>query len=187
MEIYVIRHTQVDVKSGTCYGQSEVALKSSFKEETQRIKSELNVDFDIVFVSPFSRCTLLAEELGYSKYNKDKRLCELNFGQWELKEWANINVSEIDKWSKDIVNLRLPDGENLNDLYNRVSDFMNELIKRDYEKVLIITHAGVIRCLWAYLLEFPLKNLFCIPVDFGEVFSFSISKNKEMINIIRKS
>ena len=49
MEIYVIRHTQVDVKSGTCYGQSEVALKSSFKEE-EKMRKNAQIGDDITTI-----------------------------------------------------------------------------------------------------------------------------------------
>ncbi|NJL77227.1 MAG: hypothetical protein HC892_21620 [Saprospiraceae bacterium] len=45
-------------------------------------------------------------------------------------------------------------------------------------KVLIITHAGVIRCLWAYLLDIPLQNIFKIPVGYNEIFVCKLGKER---------
>lgn len=101
---------------------------------------------------------------------------EINFGKWEGKKWNDINQEELQKWMEDFVNIPAPEGENLSELYLRVSGFMDILRSKDFRKVLLITHAGVIRCLWAYLLEIPLFNIFKIPVAYGEVFAFSLGK-----------
>lgn len=186
MEVYVIRHTEVDVPAGTCYGQSEVPLRDSFQSEVTQLKSKLINEFDVVYSSPFSRCTRLAEELGYPNCIKDERLCELNFGDWEMMNWADIDREAVDSWSANIVGVRIPNGENLGDMYSRVSVFMQELVKSDYKRILLVTHGGVIRCLWAWILGFPLKNLFSVPVGFGEVFAFKVLEKGRYKHIIRK-
>lgn len=186
MEVYVIRHTEVDVPAGTCYGQSEVPLRDSFQSEVTQLKSKLINEFDVVYSSPYSRCTLLAEELGFPDYIKDERLCELNFGDWEMMNWGDIDVKEIQRWSEDIVGVSLPNGESLGDMFARVSNFMEELMKTNHKKVLIVSHGGVIRCLWGWILGFPLKNLFSVPVGFGEVFVFNVIDNGKIINIKQK-
>ena len=42
MKVYIVRHTSVDVPFGTCYGQTDVPLKSSFEEEARAVKSEID-------------------------------------------------------------------------------------------------------------------------------------------------
>ena len=54
------------------------------------------------------------------------------------------------------------------------------------EKVLLITHAGVIRCIWSYLLEIPVKNMFKIPVGFEEIFVFNLGEEKTYDSIKQK-
>lgn len=186
MEVYVVRHTEVDVPAGTCYGQSEVPLRDSFQSEVIELKSKLINEFDVVYSSPFSRCTRLAEELGFHDYIIDVRLSELNFGDWEMQNWDSIDTKKIEQWSEDIVGVRLPNGENLSDMYVRVSQFMEDLLRANYRNVLLVTHGGVIRSLWAWILGFPLKNLFSVPVGFGEVFAFNAIDNGKIINIIKK-
>ena len=63
MEVYLIRHTSVDIDSNVCYGQSNVPLSSTFEEDAQKIKKELNIDFEKVYSSPLFRCTMLSSKL----------------------------------------------------------------------------------------------------------------------------
>ncbi len=176
MEVYVVRHTAVKVEKDLCYGQMEVPLADTFAEEARYLQSKLPDSFDAVYCSPLQRCHRLAQEFPYKNIFYEKALMEMNFGKWEGKKWNEINQEELHKWMEDFVNISAPSGENLLGLYERVSDFMNSLRTKDYQKVLLITHAGVIRCLWAYLLEIPLLNIFKIPVAYGEVFAFSLGK-----------
>ena len=44
-----------------------------------------------------------------------------------------------------------PNGETLYGMYTRIASFLDELKKEKYKKVLIITHAGVLRCVKAYM------------------------------------
>ena len=60
----------------------------------------------------------------------------------------------------DFVNVKTPNGENLLELAERVKLFLDELRNQQHNKVLLITHSGVIRCIWSYLLEIPLQNIF---------------------------
>ena len=62
---------------------------------------------------------------------------------------------------------------------------INELRTSKSEKVLIITHSGVIRCIWAYLLEIPLKNIFKIPVGFHEHFKINLGTTPQLDSINR--
>ena len=43
MKVYLIRHTAVDVPSGTCYGQTDVPLKSTFEAEAAQTLRNLNI------------------------------------------------------------------------------------------------------------------------------------------------
>ena len=42
MEIYLIRHTSVDVPAGYAYGQTDVPLKPTFEEEAEEVKKGLS-------------------------------------------------------------------------------------------------------------------------------------------------
>ncbi len=86
MKITLIRHTSVNVEPGICYGQSDVPLDESFSHTAEFIKHKLQVEkYDAIYCSPLSRCVKLAKYCGYETPILDKRLLEINFGDWEMK------------------------------------------------------------------------------------------------------
>lgn len=185
MEIYVIRHTQVDVPKGTCYGQTDVPVSDSFEKEFLELKQRLPMDFDAAYSSPLSRCMQLAKQFS-KEIITDNRLKEMYFGDWELKLWNDIPLTDIQPWYDDFVTISTPNGESFQDLYARCSFFLDELRSQKHQKVLIVTHGGIIRSMWAYLLKVPLQNAFKIPVGFGELFHFHLGKNEKEDFIVEK-
>ncbi len=183
MEVYVIRHTQVAVDTDTCYGQSDVPLADTFLQDAKQIKNGLPTDFDAVYCSPLKRCKDLAIALELSNIDFDNSLMEMNFGNWESKKWNILNLEDLNNWMTDFVKVKTPNGENLMELFERVKLFLDKLRKQEYRKVLIITHAGVIRCIWAYILEIPLTNIFKIPVDYGQKLIINLSKEHQLDSI----
>lgn len=187
MEVYVIRHTPVAVGKDTCYGQSDVSLAESFPKDVTYYETQLPSDFDVVCCSPLKRCTDLASALKFQNIRIENALLEMNFGDWENKKWEDLNVAELNNWMADFVNVKTPNGENLVELAERVKLFLDELRNQQYKKVLLITHSGVIRCIWAYLLEIPLQNIFKLNVDYFQVLLFNLQGEKQLDSIKRIS
>ncbi len=170
MKLYLIRHTKVDVEHGICYGQSDVGIAESFKEEAKVIKKQISdIKFDKIYSSPLSRCKKLSEYLFGSGIKYDDRLMELNFGDWELQKWNNLRNPTIDEWMKDFVNTPCPNGESFIEMYYRVKAFVNETKAQSIDNIAIVTHGGVIRCILAYLLNEDLKDAFKREIGYGEV------------------
>ena len=170
MEVYLIRHTTPQIEKGICYGQSDIPLMETFGIDIQNILQHLPDSVDVVYSSPLSRCVKLAEHIkSDQKFTHDTRLMEMNFGSWEMKKWDEMDQEVLNEWMKDFVNVRVPNGENFIDMNNRVCEFIEELIKKQYKKVVIVTHAGVIRSVLCQILETPLQNAFKIPIDYGGI------------------
>jgi len=93
----------------------------------------------------------------------------MNFGDWEMKKWDDLDQDMLNVWMKDFVNVRIPGGESFMDLYERVIDFIDELSRKNYKKIAVITHGGVIRCFLAYAGKIKLKDAFTIYVEYGSV------------------
>lgn len=184
MEIFVVRHTAVTAGKDICYGQFNVPLADTFKEEAAAIKKKLAYNFDAIYSSPLDRCIMLGQELGYKNIQQNALLKEYNFGNWEYKKWTDIPATELDPWMADFVNIPATNGENLLQLNNRIEQFLQELLEKDYQKVLVFTHAGPIRCVWRNLLDMPLENIFKIPVSFGAILHAQINKDKNLNRII---
>lgn len=185
MEVFVSRHTRVSVPSGICYGQTDVALRENYLEEIARFKHRIPTDLDAVFSSPLKRCVQVAQTFSKDIIT-DNRLMEMDFGLWEMKAWNAIPIIEIQPWYDDFVFTKTPNGENFEMLFLRLKSFLDELRTKDYQKVLMVTHAGIIRAIWAYLLEMPLQNAFKIPIDFEEVLHFHLGKTSNEDFIMEK-
>ena len=103
MDVILIRHTSVDVAPGTCYGQSDVPLRSSFEEEAAATREALQryAPFDAVFTSPLSRCTRLADYCGYGNARRDGRILEISFGDWEMQRCDDSSDRRRREWYED--------------------------------------------------------------------------------------
>lgn len=169
MEVYLIRHTRPQIKKGICYGQSDVPLVASFPSEARRLLKKLSSDIDIVYTSPVSRCMRLANLIPSEKLVVDERLRELHFGDWEMKEWNAISQMQLDRWMKNFVEIKVPGGESYLDLNKRVNDFITSLRQKSYKRVAVVTHAGVIRCFAANLLNMNLKDTFSLKYNYASI------------------
>jgi alpha-ribazole phosphatase len=170
MDIYLIRHTRTATKTGLCYGRTDVALSSDFKDDLTVLQQKLPALSGgcKVFSSPLRRCMQLAETLS-SNVTPDDRLLELNFGQWEGRRFDEIEPDLLSRWTGNFVEMAPPGGESFTDLCERVGGFWQELLSQPHEQVLIVTHAGAIRALLAQVLDLPLANAFQLRIDPGSV------------------
>ena len=185
MEVHVIRHTPVDFDKNKCYGRLDVPLANSFEEDVAKISLFLEEEYDKVYCSPKSRCTQLAHALQIADMELNDQLLELDFGEWEGKLWNEIHTPDLNAWMEDFVHVSRKGGESLQEMFSRVSTFMDSLRNENADKVLLITHAGVIRCLWSYVLAVPLENIFKIPVGFHEHFVFRLGTHSQLDTLVK--
>ena len=115
MEIYLVRHTSVDVPAGYAYGQTDVPLRPSFEDEAEAVKKTLSGHiFDKVWSSPLTRCVRLANYCGYPDAEKEDRIKEISFGEWEignLRERTIHPILDRKAWFNDWINVPAPSGE----------------------------------------------------------------------------
>lgn len=172
MEIILVRHTSPEIAKGICYGQTDIDVAASFEEEIKPILQAIPINDDSIsyYSSPLQRCVKLAKKLSNTiKY--DNRLQELNFGEWELQAWDQIDPKVLDPWMKDFVNIAPVKGESYAALHKRTTAFINDLYKTNTEKAVLVTHGGVIRSIWSYFKNIPLEKSFDTTVNYGQIIS----------------
>ena len=187
MHIYLIRHSTVYNPNKLCYGQSEIPLEENFTVDFDWIKDALQPQFtaDTLFISsPFRRCTKLADYLSDGNYEINNQITEIDFGSWEMKPWTEIPEQEINPWMEDFVNYRIPNGENFVDLFERVISFYEEIIKKEVKNIILVTHAGVIRSLISYLLDFPLENAFNLQIDYSSISKIEFDERNKLTKVV---
>jgi alpha-ribazole phosphatase len=178
MEVYLVRHTETVCEKGICYGQSDVNIMEPYDGVFQSILNQLPQDA-LLYSSPLLRCVVLAnyvkDNSKITAINEDSRLMEMNFGDWEMKNWDVIAPDDFTPWMTDFVNVRVPNGESFTDLHDRVLDFItNELQVTHSKPVIIVAHAGVIRSFLCKISDLPLKDAFQNKVDFGAVIKIEL-------------
>jgi len=156
MDVFLIRHTSVDVPAGTCYGHTDVALRPTFPEEAARVKQQLDAyTFDAVYTSPLSRCTRLAAYCGYPDALRDDRLKEMNMGEWEMQLFDAITDPRIQEWYDDYLHVAPTGGESYPDMQRRISAFLDELRETGHSRVALFAHGGVLMCARVHAGQLP--------------------------------
>ena len=183
IKLTCIRHTNVDVPSGTCYGQTDVPLASTYSEERKIINGQIQtLRFDKVFSSPLGRCRQLAADLfPRHEIHFDERLKELHFGQWENKGWEEIFCSEAGKhWMDHYLEEPCPEGESYPEFRSRVASFLNELREKFTGHIVLVTHSGVIRLIKSIIDNLSVEEIFdTFNPAYGGVYSFDLNLKSE--------
>ena len=177
MELHVIRHTTPDIAKGVCYGYTDIPLLPSFGHETQVILPSVPDDIQIIYTSPLGRCKRLAQVLSEKKnvsIIEDARLKELNFGNWEMQRWDDIDSALLMRWMNNYEEECCPNGESYRQLVNRVDDFLKAISVREYQRVVVVTHGGVIKAMHALVNRLTLKNAMARHAAYGEITVFNL-------------
>jgi alpha-ribazole phosphatase len=193
VDVYLIRHPRPDVAPGICYGSTDLDITPAALAEALQVAKQYVPPVEAWFVSPKLRARRLADELT-AKSVVDARLCETDFGAWEMRSYDELGgTAEFRSWGDDFINVRPPAGESFAQLYERVVSFVADLtdptdltdqsgpidptrvpVSTDLSatrpaSVAVVCHSGAIRCWIAYALGLPLSNSFRIDVGYGGV------------------
>lgn len=147
MLVHLIRHPRPVTPTSTCYGRTDVELApeavAQLGELARSLRAQLPQDV-AVFTSPLRRCTRLAGLLHPSPI-VDTRLTELHFGAWELRAWDDVPREQLDAWAADPLDYRMPGGESVADMRERVRSFLDERAACGDTRIALVTHAGVMK------------------------------------------
>ena len=179
MKLTLIRHTSVDVPKGICYGITDVPLAPTFRSELEQIRQKLEgKTFDAAYSSPLGRCTKLAEAVvPENRILTDHRLTELNFGGWEMTTWNTIFESPEGKiWFADYVNTHCLNGESFIDLIQRGKSFIEDLRHTTFSRIVVFTHAGMIRALMCLIQHKTPEEVFFTPLEYGQIINFNLER-----------
>lgn len=176
MTILLIRHTSVDVAPGICYGQTDVPLADSFPQEAEKVRKALHRHtIDAVFTSPLSRCRRLAEYCGFNDAIPDRRLMEMNFGDWEMRRYDEISDPRLRLWYDDFLNVQATGGESAMMQKERFGDFLKSLDSGKDQTIAIFTHGGIIIHALAMLKGLSYREAYAINPCYGSILEFEIT------------
>ena len=154
MKFFFLRHTSLNVSQDIFYGQTDLDVSNKFEAELKKIKFKLQDENILlsklkVYSSPLKRCVKLANSLT-NKITFDKRIMELNLGDWEMKPKESIESKLINEWENNLMSFQIPNGETNQEFLIRLKEFLDQILimKKD---VFIVAHAGSINGMMSLL------------------------------------
>ena len=124
-----------------------------------------------VISSPLRRCAAFASQLAAQRdlpFELEPQMRELDFGEWEGLTAADLMTShseELARFWNDPYAFTPPQGEPVADFEARVLSALERLTDRySGERVLLVTHAGVMRLLLAEARGLPRAHLLQVEV-----------------------
>lgn len=200
--IYIVRHGESegnikDIKSSEYIIDSSISLTlngmyqaASAGEKLNQLLKNSKATF---WISPFKRTrqTLrgIVRELENVKYNvfEDPRLVEQDFGDFDFQfydKWEEIsphsryiNKSRYNDPTGRFF-ARLENGENMLDVYNRMSLFVTTRLERTrYKNNIIVTHGNASKALVMYLLRKPVEYYYYTEVPKNASIRHIVYKN----------
>jgi len=177
--LLLVRHGETELNSAERYwGHSDVKLSALGVRQAERLRDRLATHkIDTIYSSDLQRAWATANTIA-SRHQLDVTICaelrEINFGKIEglnFEEISQLFPEFAAKWkARRSTNIEFPGGESLDQLNNRVSNFVGRLKKHEAEEtILIVAHAGVLRSLICQLMEIELRYIYQIRLDLASL------------------
>ena len=157
-ELWIVRHGQTDWNvEGRYQGQADQPLNAVGLAQAAAAAAQLQTqNFTAIYSSDLQRARVTAEiiaaQLGLP-VQIDRRLREVNQGEWEGMLTADIQARYVAAWSarqQDRLHAAPPGGESLAQVAARVLPAVDEITRRHpHAAILIVAHGlvlGVVRC-----------------------------------------
>lgn len=178
MDIYLIRHTSVNVPKGVCYGRTDVPLNDTFETEAGAVRDKLvGLEFDAVFTSPLSRAVELAAFCGFADAVKDERVQEFDFGEWEMKSFDELysNDDRFRKWCEgNYVVDAAPGGESFAQQMERFENFVDEKKSQGFKRIAVFCHGGILACGLIMVGQAKPEEAFSAVPPYGSIVNMTI-------------
>ncbi len=144
--------------------------------------------YDAVLSSPLVRCAAFAEEYVQRHdlpLQYDARFQEMDFGEWDGRSAAEIAFADpdaLENFWRDPVTFPPPQAEPLLSFQTRVLAAWRELPARyPGQRVLLVTHGGVMRIILCHLQRRPLSDLLNLSVPHAALHQIAIAQEPQQI------
>ncbi|HEF4762395.1 TPA: alpha-ribazole phosphatase family protein [Pseudomonas putida] len=182
LRLDLLRHGETELGGGL-RGSLDDALTEKGWQQMRTAVMGLG-PWDRLISSPLQRCARFAEELAAQSglpVAFDQNLQELHFGAWEGQSAAALMETDAEGlrlfWA-DPYSFTPPQGESVAEFSERVLSAIARLhAAHAGERVLLISHGGVMRLLLAQARGLPREQLLNVEVGHGALFSLAVESD----------
>lgn len=159
MIVLMIRHGRTDWNEARrIQGRTDVPLNDRGVAEQQARSIPGDFADAPVWSSPLERARRTADLLGATALRTDDRLIEMDFGAWEGRTHRELTAEDPDRMRRLEalgIDMRPPGGETPREVAGRLLSFLGE---QGEERIVIVTHKGVIRAAFATALGWDMTE-----------------------------
>ena len=188
LSLDMLRHGVTDAGPGF-RGSSDDALTEQGRQQMQLALSGKN-GWDLVISSPLQRCARFAEELAATHslpLHLEPDVRELHFGDWEGRSAAALmetDAEALGRFWADPYAFTPPNGEPLLHFEARILAALQRLQQRHAgERLLLITHGGVMRLLLARARGLPRQDLLQVNVGYAQRFRLRLDTDGQLAEL----
>lgn len=172
--IYLLRHGETDWNKNSIFqGHTDIELNENGISNAKKVADNLaEINIDQIYSSDLKRAVKTASFTAADKklfVNKDQRIREISFGVWEglkYKEIKDKYSQKLSQWQKNPEEIAPAKGENMLDFKLRVDNFFKEILNNHQgEKILVVTHGGVIKLFLTIIFSMELKKFWQFQID----------------------
>ena len=175
--LLLVRHGETELNSSQRYwGTTDVPLGTAGLRQAEQLRNRLAGEMlSAVYSSELKRAATTAGIISSARLPVTvcSELREIHFGEIEGLTFAEVaeNFPEVARmWIQRSPQMAYPGGESLEQLDNRIAEFIARLGRHDVdETVLVVAHAGVLRTLICQLLELDLKHRWNLRIDLASL------------------
>jgi alpha-ribazole phosphatase len=180
MRLELLRHGETELGGGLRGSLDDALTEKGWMQ--MRAAVVKGGPWDRIVSSPLQRCARFAAELGEQlnlSVHLDKYLQELHFGAWEGQSAAALMETDAEAlglfWA-DPYSFTPPQGEPVSDFSSRVLSAVARLHSTYAgERVLLVSHGGVMRLLLAQARGLPREQLLNVEVAHGALFALTVA------------
>jgi alpha-ribazole phosphatase len=182
MILHLLRHGETELGGGLRGSLDDALTEKGWAQMRAAVIGQ--GPWDRLVSSPLQRCARFADELGGQlglPVLLDPDLQELHFGAWEGQSAAALMETDAEAlglfWA-DPYAFTPPQGERVADFSTRVLAAIARLhAAYAGERVLLISHGGVMRLLLARARGVPREQLLNVEVGHGALFALSVEQD----------
>lgn len=183
LDLLFVRHGQTDWNpTGRVMGRSDIPLNATGIRQIEKTRDWLKkIEVHAVYSSPMERALqsaeILAKGVGDLKVIPDEGLAEIDYGDWvgvTFKEIEENHTQEYNNYRFKASKMKIPGGEAVVDVQKRSVGAVERIRKkhRDGERVVVVSHADVIKAMLLHYLGLPLDHLQLLGCDNGSLSIF---------------
>ena len=188
LRLDLLRHGETELGGGLRGSLDDALTENGWAQMRAAVLEQ--GPWDRLVSSPLQRCARFAEQLGAQlgvPVTYDRQLQELHFGAWEGQSAAALMDTDAEAlglfWA-DPYAFTPPQGEPVAEFSARVLAAIERLHSAyEGERVLLISHGGVMRLLLARARGLPREQLLNVEVGYGGLFSLIVEADGSLKEI----